>query len=128
MLVFPQPLFDAIEGIGLRAVKASGDRKLTFNLFAASITLGSLLPLAASLPNGGFGATAKLCKLRFLRIADLGRWRSIVGWAFTGLNDRFHRSVVRCVQVQLRSGFRPFLPRLPKFDERVTLSPLSLFF
>lgn len=69
---------------------------------------GSSLPIAVSVSNSGFGATAKLCKLRFLRIADLGRWRSMVGVAFAVLNDRFHRSAARCVKVQRRSPSRPF--------------------
>ena len=51
----------------------------TFDTAKKNGELGSKPPFAASLPNGGFGATAELCKLRFLRIADLDGWRSIVG-------------------------------------------------
>jgi len=44
---------------------------------AVSVKVGSLPSLAASLPNGGSGATTKLCKLRFLRIAAIRIRRSI---------------------------------------------------
>jgi hypothetical protein len=47
---------------------------------------GSQLPLAASLSNGGFGAIAKLCKARFLRIADLDAWST---WAAMPLTVEF---------------------------------------
>lgn len=43
-------------------------------------------------------------------------------------NDRFSSGVSVILHLKRRSGFRPPPRRVPNFDERVTLSPLSLFF
>ncbi|WP_139792695.1 hypothetical protein [Pseudophaeobacter leonis] len=67
----------------------------------------SFLALAASLPNGGFGSIAKLCKPRFLRSADLDALRSIWVSLTLGLNGRFHLLEPKLSQVQLKSGIRP---------------------
>jgi hypothetical protein len=51
----------------------------SFVLEAQEVRFGLCLSFTASLPSDPFGATVKLCKCRYLRIADLGGWCSMVG-------------------------------------------------